>query len=358
MKRILMIQHTRGLGGAAKSMSFIAKALKEAGYDVNVVFLFRSEALELYDNISYNVIGLPLFYFNHTAHWVRLRNFYMVFFQLISWILTVFVLAPYWILKSNPDVVYLNSSVLTDWSFCCKLLGKPNLVHIREPVSRGYFGLRNGIIKRLLNFSSSKLIFLSKHNYERLNTKKVKSHIVPNYVKDHKVNTTDLKKYDLVYVGGRTGIKGYDFVKNILRSNAELNIVLLGRYNSTFLEEFGKLNNVNVVGLTNEPLKYIAQSRFLLFPATSPHFPRPVIEAYSVGTIPIASNLEGINEIIINTKTGFVFEQGNEKDFWNIYNSLENKDLHKLKENGFKFFEENFSVKNENIIINLINDLL
>lgn len=360
MKKILFIHHGRGIGGAPTSMSYLAKEMNKNNFNVEVLFLFNSDAIKLFDDIKYHVVGLPLFYFNHTSHWVKLYKLHMIIIQMISWLFTILFVAPYWYLKLKPDAVYLNSSVLTDWSLVAKIFRIKNLVHIREAVSNGHYGVRNKLIKVLLNYSADTILYLSMHNYNRLKTTHNKSFVIPNYVRDMNYDFKLYEKeYDFIYVGGQKEIKGIEIIENfLLEKENNISVILLGYYKSEFIKQYSNIDNVKIVGVVPDAINYIKKSKFLIFPAVTPHFPRPVIEAYSVGTIPIVSNLEGICEIVKDGETGFVFENRNLNSLKQIIEKAKLSPYDLIAKNGFELMKAMFSIENEKKIINSLTLLL
>jgi len=359
MKKILLIHHGKGIGGAPRSMLEIAKKLKNDTYNVHILFLHKSDVVDLFKEFNVDVVKLPLKYFNHSSRWYKITELHIVLLQLISWIATVLFVAPYWYRKLKPDVVYLNSSVLTDWSFSAKLHDIKNIVHVRESISKGYFGFRNKLIKNLLNYSANTIIFLSKHNLNQLNTNSFKSIIVHNYVTS--ITNYDLickdKVYDFIYVGGLQQIKGIELITKFIAFNTHYKICLLGYYSKEFIHK-NKNKNIDIIGPVSNPLDYISKSKILLFPATTPHFPRPVIEALSCGTIPIVSNLPGIDEIIEDKVNGLMFEKDDLNSLLNTIEVLEKSNQEMLVQNGLQICKSKFSDKNEYLIINAIEDEL
>ena len=131
----------------------------------------------------------------------------------------------------------------------------------------------------------------------------------------------------LTIIGGPVSIDDniyYDYLKRIIY-----------QYNLT--------NIVNVTGITNEVYKYLADSDFYLHPSYREGMPKSLIEAMSTGIIPIASNIRGSNELIINNKNGFLFPAKNKKE---LYNSL----IKVISLNNDKFQEmSSFSYKSVEI---------
>ncbi|WMS87284.1 glycosyltransferase family 4 protein [Pleionea litopenaei] len=352
-KRVLMIHHGVGIGGAPKSMSYIARRLIRNGVDVKILFLKRSDALKLYEGIPYEVVGFPTRYFSHTSRWYRIYEFPIIALQFISWFLTLFFIAPYWLYRIKPNVVYMNSSVLTDWLIAAKWFNKKTIMHVRESISHGHFGIRNKLIKSLIEKAADRTIFLSEHNYNQLNINS-KFEIIPNYVDMSNENENSIdRKYDFVYLGGRSEIKGFRYVLNLIKSLNNKTFCLLGYYDEDSLRELSRFDNVYVLGIQNEALTFIKQSKYLLYPATTPHFPRPVIEAMACKTVPIASNLEGIDEIITDTIDGYTVDFDSDEISLKIKKIID-LNYFDVSNSAYEKYVKNYSIKNEERILQVI----
>lgn len=355
--RILFVHHGSGIGGAPTSLSLLANRMLSDGYDVTVFFLKKSEAVNLFDGrIQTYTLPVPVKYFNHSSRWYRWYEMPHILLQLISWILSAFIIAPYVLVKLKPDIVYLNSSVLTDWAAACRFMSKRTILHVRESIAAGYFGVRRFLIRGLIGKCCDEIIFLSEQNKAQLGLYSSKVHVVPNYCYKSDVWCIN-KEYDFVYVGGEKHIKGIDFIKELLSSNYTFKLCLLGYYSKEFIEFYEGDSRCVIPGVVKSAINYIAQSKFLLFPATTPHFPRPIIEAYSVGSIPLASNLPGIDEVVEAGSTGYLFDVGKERGFIDVIRKALNTsslEMETVREQGQELYERKFSARNEAKIINII----
>ncbi len=351
MKKILFVHHGRGIGGAPRSMLKLVDRLSKEGNRIKIIFLYNSDVISLFEEYDYDVINIPTKYFNHNSTWYQWYKVHVLLYQFISFLITIFFIAPLWLIREKPDVTYLNSSVLIDWSISARFLGFKNVLHVRESIAQGSFGIRKKIIKSILNYAPNKIFFLSNHNYKILKTKKEKSTIVHNYVSRFNYNIKDEKVYDFIYVGGEKEIKGIDLIRKFIQFNGDkYKICLLGYYSEEFIDKF-KSSNIDIIGITDDPIFYIKKSKSLIFPATTPHFPRPVIEAFSCGTIPIASKLEGIEEILEDKVDGFLFEKDNLDSLYECIDKLKGAYQQSVVKNGIKTFKERFSITNEDILV-------
>jgi len=351
-KKLLFIHHGRGIGGAPKSLSLITNNLDFSKYEVVLIFLTESPAKDLFEKYtSVEVIHQKIFYFNHTSTWVKISDLHIGILQLVSWIKVRFFIAPKIYKKYNPDLVYLNSSVLSDWLVAAKKLNIKTIMHVRESVSNGYFGIRKLMLKMIINKYADKIIYISKHNADILDTEPDKSMIIYNSVLAEAEYSTYPKTYDLIYLGGDKKIKGFDLLKQSLPFLKDKKICILGHYSSDNVDLFKSYDNIDFVSFTTNSELYIAQSRILLFPATTPHFPRPVIEAMMLNTLCISSNLPGISEIIDESVNGFLFKNMDLESFLTTIEKVYN--LNSSKRNDVLscarvFAESKFCLKSNN----------
>ncbi|MCD1279116.1 glycosyltransferase [Psychrobacter sp. CCUG 69069] len=361
--KILMVHHGKGIGGAPKSMSYLAKGLIERGYLVEILFLQASDATSLFDEIDCDkyVSKVPIYYFYHMSKWVRLWQVHKLVSQLVSVTLQTFFVAPYYILKTKPDIVYINTSVIPEWAIVSKFLGKKVVVHIRETLSEGHFGIRSFLISTIINSFADLVISISKYNKSKIKgIGKAKSLVAYNYERLPTINSSYKKIYDFIYVGGESEIKGWKVMEFLIRSNPLANFVLAGEYSDNTKRNLLLLPNVNIIGVVPNVYEYIKQSRFLLSPFAEPHFSRPVIEAYAYGAVPLATFGGGSKEQVVDGITGFLFNKSDFKSANLVVRTclnLNDSEYFCLLSNGKKLFRDRFSSSNEAEIINLIAEV-
>lgn len=356
---MLMVHHGKGIGGAPKSMSYVAKALVDQGVDVEVLFLQKSEAIELFQNINCKktVIKYPVYYFYHMSKWVRLWQVHKLLAQAASVFLHLLWVSPRFIQKAKPDVVYINSSVLPEWIVVSKLLKKKVVVHVREAVSGGHFGFRQRVLSFLTKRFSDKIIFISRHNMKQmLQEESDDVRVIYNYELGSCLIDESEKVYDFIYVGGESNIKGWALISALLGSDMDFKLVLAGGYGEETKKKLLSDNRVVFLGFSTMLRSYIAASRFLISPFLEPHFSRPIIEAYSVGTVPIATDLPGITEQV-SESSGFLFNRNDATEFFKVLERclrMPISDYESLVSEGELMFERYFSQKNEARIVSLI----
>jgi len=75
-------------------------------------------------------------------------------------------------------------------------------------------------------------------------------------------------------------------------------------------------------GFLEDPLPLMSQMDLILLTSASEGVPRCLMEALSLGKTVIASNIPGINDLIIHGQTGFLFEAGDVDGLANLIHSV------------------------------------
>ena len=185
----------------------------------------------------------------------------------------------------------------------------------------------------------------------------------------------NLSKFDnnpkrLLFVGRIEFEKGIlIFLESLSRVNLEkidtISIVGMGK-NIKYLNEFlsNNLLDVKIEYLGSQSKESVVNlmklSHFLVLPTTaSEGFPKVVAEAWSVGCLPISSNISSIGQYVKHHGNGFIWDYSRKIDFAEILNDALEFDSAKLSElvkNGFdesqKFTYVNYE-KRLNSIFNL-----
>jgi glycosyltransferase involved in cell wall biosynthesis len=253
------------------------------------------------------------------------------------------------IADENPDIVHLNSSTLSACAIAAKLAGRKVVWHIREPIAKGYFGLRRAILRWMINRYSDRVIAICEDNARRLKPSS-KVNVIYNYVDftffdrnlDGKVYRDKLGIPEtgkvILMLGGTSKPKGtvvfLKAAKEILKERGDYYFILAGnfpdfsklsglkkfankllwvsRYNKNVVEIASALPQVNFIstGSVTDAPSLIAASDVVVFPSIVPHFPRPLIEAGAMAKPSIASNLLGPDEVIVDGESGLLIKPG------------------------------------------------
>jgi len=357
--KILFIHHGTGIGGAPISLLNLVKKLNQDKYEIKVAFVKGGVAEELFktNGIKTDVIGSSNLWFTHNEtgkiHWKYFYRYLKIFKH---WRNTAYQIAPRYLANQDADIIHLNSHVLTSWAFAAKKMGKKVVLHNREAVARGYFGIRYRILKKLIEENCDAIINISQDNKKRLGIEE-KAYVIYNFVnipeKYCQSMEKDVTHRNVLYLGGMASIKGFDVTVKCLpylNNNITLQFagnlgklqkgksqkekikywikILLYRKSYKPLKKVLEASNTELLGLLSDPLKAIDECDILITPFKIEHFSRPAIEAFAYGKPVIGSNVEGMDEIIEHGINGLLVEKNNPKDLAKAINYLcENPDI-------------------------------
>lgn len=159
--------------------------------------------------------------------------------------------------------------------------------------------------------------------------------------------TRDTKaRFDFIFVGRLIEAKGIrDFlhaVINLRSTGMDVQVCVLGDFyhaDKDFEDEIRSLMStasVEFLGFVENPMDYIAQARFLTLPSLyGEGVPRTVIEAMTLGVVPIVYSNPGVDHIIENGVVGLMSEPDIDQLTNVMINALE------LSPTAFQFQSEN-----------------
>jgi len=373
------------MGGATVSGLNILKAINKSKYEVIVycnVTLNSREAYNLFISEGFDVIRAnksPISY----KHYSGAEHFALSITSLINIIQIIFDLKK--IKKKiehfNPDIIIINSMTL----FWISILAKKNteiIMFFRETFVNGIFGLRKEIIKKVIEKYVNKIAFISNFDSEAYGYSLCKKFVIYN---TYDVNLTGKSDQSLIkkelglpkatkyilFVGGFFKLKGAHLLieaaskiktKDVkfLFLGAKIQELKIRNYKSSIFKIKQLINNnyqkkcINLIRklkLDNKILLYpqvsnisdfLKASEMLVYPMTSPHQSRPIIEAGFYKIPVIVNNFENISEIV-NEENGFLFKNGDSNDLAHkIDFVLNNKSIVNVK------VEKNYLLVNKN----------
>ncbi len=390
-KKILFIHHGVGVGGAPISMIKTIKYLDSEKYDAEVLLLKNSNLTNLLEkeNIKYSIIDHP-FYKNFYQFYPHIVPAYFKWYQIFKififsflWILSRYFFSKKVLSKFDADIIHLNSSVLADFLYASSLKSKV-VIHIREPIASGYFGLRRAFFKNQIKKYSDQIIAISSDNNKRLGLID-KTEIVYNFIEvsENCINNMERPTRKVLYLGGMDEAKGFFTVVDSLKYlNNDIKIIFCGNYNETIKQ--GLINKIKfrfsrsqqrlykalsilnsddrviVVGMINNVSEMLDATDLLISPFEKEHFARPIIEAFARGRTAIGSDVEGMDEIIDHKIDGLIVKKGSAFELATSINFLiNNPDLrNEMGERGRQKVIEKFSFKNVIQIEKIYDELL
>lgn len=391
-KKVLIIHHARGMGGATISMLKLIRSLKEKDYEVKILFLKKPliESVLKENRINYS-IAESLFYRKYYKSFVHSEANYLKWYQVLSfinlslcWLLSRFYFARKELENHSYDIVHLNSSVLTDWLAFARDKGEA-IIHIREPFRNGRFDFKRVIFLRQMHKYASHIISISQDNLSRLGVFR-NSSVIYNYADfpSRNPNYTSYSSKKVLYVGGAKSIKGfYTVVDSLDYLNSDIKVYFAGKYTINDKDKMSlknifkrlifydkkkntaikKINNhpkAEMIGFIKNINEYLDKVCCLISPFTVPHFSRPVIEAHLHKKPAIGTKVDGMDEIIEHEKNGILVPVNNSQALAKAINDLtsDSKKAKNYGDAGYKIAREKFSENNINQFIEVYDNLL
>jgi len=378
MKRILIIHHGEGVGGGLIALLGLIEELK-VNNKVEVLSIFDSNAVDYIRQAGVNVtLAKTTFYlkfyrlFLHSeASYFNLMDCVRGMKNLITYFLSKYIFARKELqrLPFDYDIVYLNSTFISDWAAAANALGKKVVIHVREPLSMGILGFRRAIIRETIKKYCDKIIAISEDNSDRIGLREKTTVIYdPVVLKDRKgtdqIIPEDGLKYFL-YLGGTQRIKGFEqLIKALPFLNSNVRIFFLGGNHAlqagrlkkiilcfldpylwrmkSLLQKMQNSAHIINVGMVDNVFGYYTRSLAVISPFWKPHAALPILEAFSAGKPVIVSDVKGMDELV-NSSNGLFFENNNFKALASAINAmaeLPSEDYQALSEGAAKSYQK------------------
>ncbi|SEH08553.1 glycosyltransferase family 4 protein [Candidatus Venteria ishoeyi] len=337
------LYYPNGVGGAPRSVQFLAEALVKAGIDTIVVCIkpyAKTHTVNL-NGVKVYYVGLKNIYWPSNIKgnftflkplWHGLDSYNLLMVREFGHILD----------KENPDVVHTNTLI----GFSVAIWHEVKIRHIplihtlrdHHLLCPRTTMFKNGCncdsqcldcrlysyTKKLASSQVDIVVGISRYILDcHLNfgyfTKSEKQHIIFNSFNAQHIPTYQRRRNQNIqfgYIGQLLPTKGIEVILQILKRIPFKNwtLWLAGTGNDKYvrmLKDRYDLPNVHFMGFT-QPEEFFTKIEVLLVPSLW-HEPlgRIVIEAYAYGVPVIGSNRGGVPEIIDHGKTGFIFDPGN-----------------------------------------------
>jgi glycosyltransferase involved in cell wall biosynthesis len=343
MRRVLYIHHGGEIGGAPLSLLYLLRQLDRSRYEPIVATLKPGPVVALYqaEGIETHVVTGISDFSHTTLEWYgggelwRLPGKALRFWPSVR-------RARQLVERIGPDLVHLNSSTLAAAAIGSARAGVPVVWHIREPLAKGYIGLRKALLRGIIDRRATRIIAISHHDASQLiPTDRIR--VIHNFV-DFDVfdraldgrafrNEMDIPEHARVVtmLGGVARPKGtLTFVRAMARVReavpdavglivgpglppAESGLKALAKrllgtdaYAHAVARELSGQEDIHLTGIRQDVPEILAASDVLAFPSSVPHFARPVIEAAAMSKPAVASDLGGPQELIVNGETGLL----------------------------------------------------
>ena len=175
--------------------------------------------------------------------------------------------------------------------------------------------------------------------------------IIPNYIDidNFKRDSKIIRKEEILIIGRLTKQKNIEQLFKVI-SNCKYKINLIGEGNTHYYKKLSKKYQLNVKFIkkidNNQLSEYFNKCCLYIIYSLYEGNPKTLLEAMSCEVPVIGSNVDGINELIINKVNGLLVDLGDPEINNYIKKIIENKKYREnLGENARKAIIENNSLK-------------
>jgi glycosyltransferase involved in cell wall biosynthesis len=355
-KTILYIQHAARMGGAPMSLLYLAGGIDKSRFRPVVALIYPTPELRsLYEAHGIEVVDAPgITTFEHTtALWATIfqpRSLLVLFNSIVGFRRTL-RLTRGLVDRVRPDIVHLNSVVLSPSAIALRAAGIPIVWHVREAPVRGVFGLRTRWLRHQLGAIPAEIIFLSDYDHKRWIERR-RGIVLPNFVTPltgASAGSAALDKSSsgvggppvILFLGGFLKIKGTHLLVSALHrlktQGVDFRCILAGpmrpragrKWKQSIrdlaarvgyrdyeagvraqIDRLGLGREITILPFTTDTPGLFRRASVLAFPSTRPHFARPVMEAACFGVPAVASRIGGVMDLVEDGATGILVEPG------------------------------------------------
>lgn len=356
MKKVLFIHHGDIQGGAPLSLLYTAQGVEKKGYQPVIGLIMDCHRTRVfYQEKGYEVIQMPWIlriFFHRSAPqlWSQRPTYTNLIRYALKWNKSTRLTHQFF--KENKfDLVHLNSVVLINTAKVLRELGVPYVWHIREYAPANHDFRWQWFCDEIRQTKS--VIFLTEteqkswidgtdlgtivHNFVDLD-RFSEDHRYEDIRKLHGINPEDTL---LLFVGGLRHHKGIgaliECLHHLKQQGHSVKCLMPGSKEESTSNPY--LKRIHKLGLQDcciledfnpDIRSHYASCDMLVFPASIPHFARPVVEAAAMSKPSVVSNMAPINQLIVPTVSGLTFETDNGKDMAEkVLQLAENADLRK-----------------------------
>lgn len=317
---IFFCTHDSSLYGAPRVVLSKAILFRDHGHKVKIILPRDGELKELIAGAGIEHIVVPIRTFG-----LRKRKFQG--FGILSCLQALhaavsrflFVIRLYVLIKKEkPDVIDVNSIEFTYAAIAASLSGVPCIWHIHEKCIGGW---RHWLKEKWLRIFANEVIFISKSIRTGYKNIKEPNSVLYNFFEIPKLpaRVEISAKPRLSIVGLIQPSKGvFDFVricKRLKDNELCFSATFIGGGDpntlsslKTFLCDLDMEKGINFAGLITSPHDIYCNIDILIHPSYIDSLPRVIMEAMAYGVPVVASRVDGIPEMVVHGKSGYLFE--------------------------------------------------
>lgn len=347
---VLAIHHDPDIGGGSKSFRDVVEMLRN-DYDIIACCPAEPPALSSWlqsESFRYIPDAPPIPLFNHYNGGAPIlsRPFLAGLFRLARYRSSWAAL----IREANPDLVIVNSAVMAPLGRVARLTHTKSICFVRETFPARSRSPRTRLLYRMIDTSFDGVLFLSNHDKNQAALSQATSDVVRDCVRTDESAIlsrhdacerlgVEQDRFNVLFVGGAMPIKGLDVMLESLSFLQDDNIRLLiagdmagtqapteqgrplqrrmARTPSRFarsIEALMKRSEVQAktvqLGLQKDMAACYSAADLVVFPSTSPHQARPVLEAGLHALPVVVSDFAETADIVSDGVNGLTFPAG------------------------------------------------
>ena len=276
--------------------------------------------------------------------------------------------------RARLDVIFfhLGGRVLLFPLVVCKITSIPSAVFVTGSIKQSYStnhdkGFRSDLVVRAIDILEDvtnklvdRVILLSEsmQSNDRYipSEKKVTANL--NYINREKFvreRPIDNRFYDIVFVGRLERVKGVEnlvqALPRLVEKHPQLRVNLIGDGNlrgelQTYVKQEGLSDHVEFSGWINhdELPNHLNEGRLLVLPSESEGVPKAMLEAMACGTVPVATPVGGIPDIIESEENGFLIDNNDPDEIAAVTSEvLTEGDLDRVSRNAQRYVSNEYS---------------
>ncbi len=349
MKKVLLMATDSNISGASLSMIYLIKKLKDKNIDTYTIIPNHGDLEEILKNeeIKYQVIKTYSWIIPKNSKTLKQCINYCKF--TVKYILNKASIKKIrkYIKKNEIDLVHINSLYSYVGAIAAIQEQKKIIWHIREFLEEDQNN-KFAVKKYAINLisKSDKIICISKSIYNKFSKifPKDKMSIIYNGIdiekfKPHtkKILKNKIKKF--ILVGTIQEGKGQKdlvlAVDKLVKENInEFQVYFMGMKEENYFSEIEQLimekhleSYIHYIGMSKDVKSHMLEADISFVCSKNEAFGRVTIESMLCGCLVIGANTAGTRELIIDGKTGLLYQQGNFEDLAQVIKyALENSD--------------------------------
>lgn len=171
--------------------------------------------------------------------------------------------------------------------------------------------------------------------------------IVRRYVKSCKMNEDDKI---FIHIARCATQKNqtllFEAFERLAKEDFHFQLFILGEgYSDTFMPRYEKISRIHFVGVKQNVGDYLACADYFVLSSSYEGLPLTLLEAMSMGVIPISTPVGGVPDVIIDGETGFLSKSTDLDDFCDALYSAIKRGHFIEKEKIISYYNTNFSMK-------------